>query len=219
MHKSLVWVRPESPRDTKVTPSRVRERVDEEADPPGLDPSSDRYTPLPLGPACAPSQSGKSPGVTKRRVATEQEEGRGNGGAPEVFSADTTEAEGKQPTSLDSSTEVPESPPISLRILFSPSAFGRSCDSSQSPSVDSGRFDRLRYDQLQDLCKQRRFRREDAKGALQARLASMQHQKVSSAEDVQENSDAPVTGTGKRARSPADVMEHLQGPTCVPDTR
>ena len=70
-----------------------------------------------------------------------------------------SEAAGNPPMDLGSSTEVPESPLLSIRLLSSPSSFDQICAPSQSPTVDSGRFDHLSYDQLRKMRKQRRYNR------------------------------------------------------------
>ena len=85
--------------------------------------------------------------------------------------------------------------------------------------MDSGRLAHLSYDHLREPCKQHGYNRKDAKDVLKTRLASMQDEQAGSTQDVQGNLDAPVTETGKIDCPPADVVDHLHGPTFAPDRR
>ena len=58
------------------------------------------------------------------------------------------EAEWQQPMSVDSSTELPDSSPISIQLLSSPPSFDKTCAPSQAPTTFFGRLDYLSYGRL-----------------------------------------------------------------------
>ena len=90
--------------------------------PPGAEPRSDRKNLLALDGACAPLLSANTPEVTEQQMIPQQEEVMEREGAPEIVSGDTMEAGGQQPMSSDPSSEVPDSPPITIRSPSSPVA-------------------------------------------------------------------------------------------------
>ena len=67
--------------------------------------------------------------------------------------------------------------------------------------------------------KRRGNHRKDSEASLEAPLASMHGQNSSSAREIQEYKDTPVTGTGQGGRLPEGAAESLQGPTSVPEKR
>ena len=126
--------------------------------------------------------------------------------------------EGHKPTWLDSSTEAPDSPPISIQLPFSPSPFEKACAPTQVPLWTRGAWATCRMTSCMNYVNvmgiiakiRRRFRRPG--------WPRRTGQNAGSTQDLQENSEAPSTGTGKRGRPPEDVAEHLQGPAVVRDT-
>ena len=191
-------MRRELARDTKVRPPGWRDIVcaNESLGRRRKGRVGRRYNPLDLDPACAPFLSSDTPGITEQNVAPRHGGVKGKEGVPVISSGDTMEVEGQRPMTLDSSTEVPDSTPISFQLPPTPSPFERNCDPSRGPASDSGRLDHLSYGQLRHLCKQHGYNRKDAKEVLKIPLASMQGQNASSTQDAQETLDAPLTGTG-----------------------
>lgn len=87
-------------------------------------------------------------------------------------------------------------------------------------TVEPGRLDHLSYGQLRNLCKQHGYHREDAKDVLNTRFASMQDQPaIGSTQNFPVDVAKPSASAVKRGRPPADVAEHLQGPTLAPGKR
>ena len=82
-----------------------------------------------------------------------------------------------------------------------------------------GRFDHPSYDQLRDLGRQHGYNRKHAKEVLRTRLTSTPDEQASSTHNSPMDLDAPEPGNGIRGCPPADVVEHLQGPTFAPDKR
>ena len=121
--------------------------------------------------------------------------------------------------SLDTSTEVPGPPPISIQLPSCPSSFGKHFAPSQAPTLDPGSSSHLSYGRLRDMCQQHGYHRRDAKEAWETPLPSMRDKQVSSTQDVRGKLAIPITGTGKKGRPGADVTEYLQSPTFVPDKR
>ena len=135
---------------------------------PGPEPSCDRYNPL---------VSGKTPGLTGQQVVPQQETGSEETAARANVSGYGMGVERQHPMSLDSSTEIPDSPPISFQLPASPPPFEKICAPSQAPTSDSGCLGHLSYDQFRDLCKQHRYHRKDATEGAETRLTSMQGRK------------------------------------------
>ena len=85
--------------------------------------------------------------------------------------------------------------------------------------MGSGRLGHLSKDRSRDPRKQRGHHREGAEENSKTRLASMQDHHVSSTQELQEDSGAPVAYTGEGGHPPAGVMGHLPSPTSVPGKR
>ena len=141
---------------SKVARYRERKRVDEQGmgdreGPPGLGHSGDRYHTSALDSECAPLLLRGTPGFTEERVAPQRVAAKERQRVPDSFPEGTMEAEGQQPMSLDSSTEVPGSLPVSIRLPFSPLPFDKNCAPTLAPTMDSRRLDHLPYDQFHDL--------------------------------------------------------------------
>ena len=198
LQASSMSMRRELARDTKVRPPRWRDVVcaNEWLGRRWKGRMGRRYNPLDSVPACAPLLSGNTPGVTERKVAPRQGEVKGKEGVPEISSEGAIEGEGQRPITVDSSTWVPDSSPISFQLPPSPSPFGRNCAPSQGPAMDSGCLDTLSYGHMRHLCKQHGYHRKDLREVLNTRLASTTEQNASSTRDARGNLDAPLTGAG-----------------------
>ena len=125
----------------------------------------------------------------------------------------------QQPISLDSSTEVPNSPPNSIQLSAPPSPFENNCAPSQAPTLVSGCLDYLSYGQSQELRRRHGNLRKDTREVFQTQLASIRGQNASITQEMQGNSEVPVTGTGRGGRPPGDVEDHSQRPTFELDKR
>ena len=117
-----------------------RKRVDEievggKQGTPGLGLSGDRCHTSALDSACAPVPSGWTP-------APRREAAKGRECVPDPVPEDALEVEGQQPLSSDSSTEVPDSPLVYIRLPSSPPPFGGNCAPSQVSTLDSGQIGR-----------------------------------------------------------------------------
>ena len=131
--------------------------------------------------------------------------------AQENASEDRVEEEGQQPMRPESSSGIPDSPPLhSITALFL--VFEKNCAPTRARTLDLGRSDHLSYDQLRDLCKQHGNDCKGAKENLKTRLVSMQDQQASSNQNLPTDVDTPATGAGKRGRPPADVVANFGGP-------
>ena len=187
---------------------------------PGLVPHCDRYNPLVLNLPDTPPTPETVPGAEdKHMIAKEERVGRGVG-AQESARGARREEGAHQPMRREPSTEIPDSPPPAFQLPPSFSSFGQHCSPSQAPTVEPGRLDHLSYGQLRNLRKQHGCHREDAKDVLNTRFASMQDQPaIGSTQNFPVDVAKPSASAVKRGRPPADVAEHLQGPTLAPGKR
>ena len=75
------------------------------------------------------------------------------------------------------------------------------------------------HDQFHESCKRHGYHRKEPTAVSEIRLASRQDQTSNSSQELQDNSDIPVTTTGRRGRPPEAVAGHLQAPAFVLDKR
>ena len=115
-------------------------------------------------------------GLPRAQVArrAKAEGGGGWGGRnSESVPRDTSEEVEHLPIDLDSSSELPDSPPLSIQLHSLPASSDQIRAPSEASKMISGRLNHVSYDQLREMCKQHGCGRKSSEAALETRLASM----------------------------------------------